>query len=331
MSLGGPAAAGPNGLSGALARMSSRFIVAVAQVSPAEDTAAALVEIARQAQAAAAGDAALILFPEAYIGGYPRGSDFGAVVGSRSDAGREEFERYWRRAIEVPGPITDELGAIAAKNRLHIVVGVVERGGGTLYCTVVFLGPDGAYLGKHRKLMPTASERLIWGFGDGSTLPVLDTAIGRVGAVICWENYMPLLRAAMYAKGVEIYLAPTADGRDTWLPTMRHIAMEGRCVVLSANQFACRSHYPEVHGAVDPADDAVVSPGGSCIVDPLGSVLAGPLFGQSGLLMAEIDRGAIARSRFDFDPVGHYSRPDVFRLTVNELEQAPVVFERTDE
>jgi len=310
--------------------MSTRFNVAVAQVTPAPDVATSLGVIGSLASDAAAADAELILFPEAYIGGYPRGSDFGALVGSRSDAGREEFERYWRRAIEVPGPITDELGAIAAKNRLHLVVGVVERGGSTLYCTVVFLGPDGTYLGKHRKLMPTASERLIWGFGDGSTLPVLDTAIGRIGAVICWENYMPLLRAAMYAKGVELYLVPTADGRDTWLPTMRHIAMEGRCFVLSSNQFACRRHYPEVHGPVDPADDAVVSPGGSCIVDPLGSVLAGPLFGQAGLLVAEIDRGAIARSRFDFDPVGHYARPDVFRLTVNESEQAPVAFEPTD-
>jgi nitrilase len=227
----------------------------------------------------------------------------------------------------VPGPAVDELGAIASQHRLHLVVGAVERGGSTLYCTVVFLGPDGEFLGKHRKLMPTASERLIWGYGDGSTMPVFDTSIGRIGAVICWENYMPLLRAAHYAQGIELYLAPTADGRETWLPTMRHIAMEGRCFVLSANQFACRSDYPEVHGRVDAADDAVVSPGGSCIIDPLGAVLAGPLFDGPDLLVAEIDRDAIARSRFDFDPVGHYARPDVFRLTVNDAEQAPVVFE----
>jgi nitrilase len=310
--------------------MTTSVFVAVAQVSPAVDSAAALEAIERRAAEAAAAGAKLLLFPEAYIGGYPRGSDFGALVGSRSDAGREAFERYSRRAIEVPGPITDELAAIAARNRLHLVVGVVERGGSTLYCTAVFLGSDGTYLGKHRKLMPTASERLIWGFGDGSTLPVFDTPIGRIGAVICWENYMPLLRAAMYAKGIEIYLAPTADGRETWLPTLRHIAMEGRCFVLSANQFACRSHYPEVHGSVDPAHDEVVSAGGSCIVDPLGTVLAGPLFGAEGLLVAELDRDSIVRGRFDFDPVGHYARPDVFRLSVNEAEQAPVVFEPAD-
>jgi nitrilase len=310
--------------------MTGNVSVAVAQVSPAADTAAALEAVERWAAEAATAGAQLLLFPEAYIGGYPRGSDFGAVVGSRTDAGRTAFERYAAQAIDVPGPAVDQLGAIAAANSLLLVVGVVERGGSTLYCTVVFLGPDGTYLGKHRKLMPTASERLIWGFGDGSTLPVLDTPIGRIGAVICWENYMPLLRAAMYAKGIEIYLAPTADGRETWLPTMRHIAMEGRCFVLSANQFACRSHYPEAHGPVDPADDEVVSPGGSCIIDPLGTVLAGPLFDGEGLLVAELDRGAIARGRFDFDPIGHYARPDVFRLSVNEAEQAPVVFEPVD-
>ena len=306
----------------------SKVVVAVAQVVPARDTPAAVEEIQRRTAEAAASGASLILFPEAYIGGYPRGSDFGAVVGSRSDAGREAFRRYAEGAIDVPGPVTDELGAIAKEREMFLVLGVVERGGGTLYCSVVFLGPDGTLLGKHRKLMPTASERVIWGFGDGSTMPVFDTPIGRIGAVICWENYMPLLRAAHYAKGIELYLAPTADGRETWLPTMRHIAMEGRCFVLSANLFARRSDLPDVHGSVERADDAIVSRGGSCIVDPLGTVLAGPLFDQPGLLTAEIDRDAITRGRLDFDAVGHYARPDVFRLSVNEAEQAPVVFER---
>jgi nitrilase len=197
-----------------------------------------------------------------------------------------------------------------------------------LYCTVLFFGPDGRYLGKHRKLMPTGSERLVWGFGDGSTLPVMDTDVGRVGAVICWENYMPLLRAAMYAKGIEIYCAPTADGRDTWLPTMRHVAQEGRCFVLSANQFARRRDYPADY-TTDFGDDpeTILSRGGSCIIGPLGNVLAGPDFEGETILTAEIDRQDIARARLDFDAVGHYARPDVVRLIVDETRRTPVAFQ----
>ena len=149
----------------------------------------------------------------------------------------------------MPGPATEpDRRGRPRRTASHLVVGVVERAGGTLYCTALFFGPDGALLGKHRKLMPTAMERLVWGYGDGSTLPVIDTPLGRIGAVICWENYMPLLRTAMYAKGVELYCAPTVDDRETWLPTMRHIALEGRCFVLSACQFLrrrdCPADYP---------------------------------------------------------------------------------------
>src|SRR5581483_1847334 len=178
--------------------------------------------------------------------------------------------------------------------------------GGTLYCTVLFYGPDGAFLGKHRKLMPTGSERLVWGFGDGSTLPVVETELGRVGAVICWENYMPLLRTAMYGKGVEIWCAPTADGRDTWLPSMQHVAIEGRCFVLSCNQVNDRTR------------------GGSCIISPFGKVLAGPLWDEEGILTAEVDRREIARGKFDLDVVGHYARPDVFQLIVDETAKPAV-------
>ncbi len=271
--------------------------------------------------------ARLVLFPEAYVSAYPRGLDFGATVGARTAEGRDQFRRCWESAIDVPGPHVDALAGTAQANGVYLVIGVVERERGTLYCTVLFFGPDGAYLGKHRKLMPTGSERLVWGFGDGSTMPVFDTEIGRVGAVICWENYMPLLRAAMYGKGVEIYCAPTADGRDTWLPTMQHIALEGRCFVLSANQFARRCDYPEDYPTRFGDDpETVLSRGGSCIVDPLGRVLAGPDFTGDAILVAEIDRGEIARARLDFDAVGHYARPDVFRLVVDESPKTPVAF-----
>ena len=190
---------------------------------------------------AAGRGARLVLFPEAFVGGYPKGLDFGARVGSRTPAGREQFRVYYESAMEVPGPCCDSLAGLARDCSVYLVMGVVERDGGTLYCTVLFFAPDGSLLGKHRKLMPTASERLVWGFGDGSTLPVFETPVGRVGAVICWENYMPLLRMAMYGKGIELYCAPTVDDRETWLPTMQHIALEGRCFVLSACQFLRRA------------------------------------------------------------------------------------------
>jgi len=186
--------------------------------------------------------ARLAVFPEAFISAYPKGLDFGARVGSRTPEGREDFRRYFESSIEVPSPATETLAAAAQANHLYVVIGVIEREIGTLYCTALFFSPEGRLMGKHRKLMPTAMERLVWGYGDGSTLPVFHTPLGKIGAVICWENYMPLLRMAMYSKGIQIYCAPTADDRDTWLPSMQHIALEGRCFVLSACQFIRRGH-----------------------------------------------------------------------------------------
>jgi nitrilase len=276
----------------------------------------------------AAEGAQLAVFPEAFVGSYPKGIDFGARVGQRTAEGREWFRRYHAGAIDVPGPAVDRLGAIARKHALHLVIGVIERDGGTLYCTVLFIGPDGALLGKHRKLMPTAMERLIWGFGDGSTLPVLETAIGRIGAVICWENYMPLLRTAMYAKGIQLYCAPTVDDRESWTPTMRHVALEGRCFVLSANQFARRRDYPDDYAPAQGDDpEAVLIGGGSCIVGPLGELLAGPARDGEAILTADLDLDDITRGTFDFDPVGHYARPDVFRLIVDERARQAVTTE----
>ena len=302
--------------------------VAVVQAAPvAFDVARTLEKTRDLAADAGRRGARLTLFPEAFVSAYPRGLDFGAVVGSRSSEGREQFRLYYASAIDVPGPDVDTLATIAHDAHTHLVIGVIERDHGTLYCTVLFLSPDGRCLGKHRKVMPTGSERLVWGFGDGSTLPVVDTEIGRVGAVICWENYMPLLRAAMYAKGIEIYCAPTADGRDTWLPTMRHVAQEGRCFVLSANQFARRRDYPEDYqSGFGDEPDTVLSRGGSCIIGPLGEVLAGPDFEGETTLFADIDLNDVIRARQDFDPVGHYARPDLFRLHVDEARRAPVTF-----
>ncbi|MFZ5558599.1 MAG: nitrilase-related carbon-nitrogen hydrolase [Pseudomonadota bacterium] len=300
---------------------------AVVQAAPvAFERERTLAKVRDLAADAARSGAKIVLFPEAFVSAYPNGADFGARVGSRTPEGRDEFRRYFESSVDVPGPAVDFLAQVAKENAIYLVIGVIEREIGTLYCTVLFFAPDGAYLGKHRKLMPTAVERLVWGFGDGSTLPVYDTPHGRLGAVICWENYMPLLRMAMYAKNIQIWCAPTADGRATWLPSMQHVALEGRCFVLSCNQFTRRRDFPADFNLAQGGDpDTVIASGGSCIVDPLGRVLAGPLREAEGILIAELDRDEIARGKYDFDVVGHYARPDVFRLHVNEAPQPAVV------
>ena len=304
---------------------------AVVQAAPVLFDRDASIEKARRLTAEAAGQGArLILFPEAFIPAYPRGFTFGTVVGSRSTAGRRLWARYWANSVTVPGPTTEALGAAARAAGAYLAIGVIERdgdfSGGTLYCTLLYFGPDGRLLGKHRKLKPTAAERLIWGEGDGSTLTVLDTGFGKVGGLICWENYMPLARMAMYAKGVELYLAPTADARDTWHATLRHIACEGRCFVLGCNQYVTKAMYPsDLPGIEELADQPeVMCRGGSAIISPLGEVLAGPLYDGEGILCADLDLGEVARGKFDFDVVGHYARPDIFRLTVNEEPMLPV-------
>jgi len=246
----------------------------------------------------------------------------------RSSEGSDTFRRYFDSAIDVPGPATEALSKTAKQHRVFLVLGVIEREIGTLYCTALFFAPDGTLLGKHRKLMPTAMERLIWGCGDGSTMPVFETPLGKLGAVICWENYMPLLRMAMYAKGIQLYCAPTADDRDTWLSSMQHVALEGRCFVFSACQYLRRADCPADYAAVQGDDPAtVLMRGGSAIIGPLGQILAGPTYNENAILTAEIDLGEIARSKYDLDVVGHYARPDVFQLRVNEKATPPVVIE----
>jgi len=264
------------------------------------------------------------------VGGYPWGLSFGTVVGGRSEAGRRVWERYWSAAVDVPGPEVARMSEAAEAAGVHLCVGVIERdstySGGTLFCTLLYIGPDGSLLGKHRKLKPTAAERLIWGEGDGSTLTTVEAEYGTVGGLICWENYMPLARMAMYGKGVEIYLAPTADARERWQATLQHISLEGRCFVLGCNQYVHRDMYPEDLEMREELESwpEVLSRGGSAIYGPLGELLAGPLWEQEGTLIADLDMSAIARSKFDFDVTGHYARPDVFKLEVDESSRSPV-------
>jgi len=306
--------------------------VAVVQAAPVLfDREATVDKVCQLIQEAAGSGAQLVLFPEAFIPAYPRGLSFGMVVGSRSPEGRRTWQAYWDNAVEVPSPAIAALGAAVQEAGVYMAIGIIERDSqfsrGTLYCTLLYFGTDGQLMGKHRKLKPTAAERLIWGEGDGSTLAAFDTELGRIGGLICWENYMPMARMAMYGKGVELYLAPTADARDTWQCTLRHIACEGRCFVLGCNQFVTKYMYPSnLEGVVELDEQPdVICRGGSVIVSPFGEVLAGPLYDKEGILYAELDRGEIVRGKVDFDVVGHYARPDVFQLIVNKEPMPPVV------
>lgn len=265
----------------------------------------------------------LLVMPEALLGGYPKGADFGTRLGYRTPQGREDFLNYFNQAVDLEGPETKILAGLARQCNTAMVVGVIEKDGSTLFCTALFISEHGRIAGKHRKLMPTASERLIWGQGDGSTMPIVETRAGRIGAAICWENYMPLLRTAMYAKGMDIWCAPTVDERDIWQTSMKYIAYEGRNFVVSACQYLPPplDKYPT--DRTWPKDKPLIR-GGSVIVSPMGEVLAGPVYNREELIHVEVDLDDIVRARYDMDPVGHYSRPDVFKLTVDEQHRPPI-------
>jgi len=310
---------------------SDRVRVAVVQASPRYfDRQGSVEKVQVMTREAAEAGAGLVLFPEAYVGGYPWGLAFGTAVGGRTPAGRRTWERYWAAAMDVPGPDTERLAETAGDLGIYLAVGVIERDStysrGTLYCTLLYFGPEGTLLGKHRKLKPTAAERLIWGEGDGSTLPVIPAPFGRFGGLICWENYMPLARMAMYGKGLDIYLAPTADARERWQATLQHIALEGRCFVLGCNQFVTRGMYPEDLELREELEawPETLCRGGSAIYSPLGDLLAGPLWDEEGILYADLDMTEVVRGKFDFDVTGHYARPDVFHLWVDQEPRFPV-------
>jgi nitrilase len=271
---------------------------------------------------AAAEKARLVLFPEAFIPGYPRGLTFGTSVGHRTAEGRSLWQKYWDNSLRIGDPSCDRLCSIAEKNNIYLVTGIIEKASlaKTLYCTILYISPQGEILHKHRKLKPTAAERVVWGEGDGRGLKVVQTGAGKIGGLICWENYMPFARMALYEQGVEIYLAPTADARKSWQATLQHIASEGRCFVLGCNQFVTRSMVPDYVLALEEFQDGedILCRGGSAIVDPYGQYLAGPIWDQEGILIADLDLAEITRAKFDFDVTGHYSRPDVFKFEVNQ-------------
>ena len=294
----------------------STFLASVIQAAPVffdrEKTVQKIGDLIHQA---AREKSQLILFPEVFIPGYPRGLIFGTSIGGRTQEGRDLFLRYWENAIEVPGKETAQIGAWAKEAKAYVVIGVTEKDtiSDTLYCSLLYFSPEGTLIHRHRKIKPTAAERIIWGEGDGSDLNVLNTSLGKIGGLICWENYMPLARVSLYEQGIEIYLAPTADCRDSWQATLTHIACEGRCFVLGCNQYLTREHYPpELQKLIDPAHASLPSTGGSVIINPLGKVIAGPLFQKEGILTTEIDHREIIKAKMDFDVIGHYSRAGVF-------------------
>ena len=302
------------------------FLASVVQTAPVFfDKQKTLQKIGELISKASKAKAKLILFPEVLIPGYPRGLIFGTVVGGRTEDGRDMFLKYWENSIEVPGKETAQLAKWAKEAKAFVVVGVTEKDtvSDTLYCSLLYFSPDGRLIHKHRKIKPTAAERIIWGEGDGTDLHVLDTPLGKLGGLICWENYMPLARTSLYHQGIEIYLAPTADCRNSWQATLTHIACEGRCFVLSCNQYLTPSHYPPaLRKKLQPDHPSLPSTGGSVILSPFGKVLAGPTYGKEEILTAEIDHREIIRAKMDFDVIGHYARPDVFHF---EWKKKPIV------
>jgi nitrilase len=306
--------------------MATKFTAAVIQAAPVLfDLEKTLEKTADLIHQAAEKGAKLILFPEAYISAYPRGLSFGTVVGNRTAEGRELWLRYWDSSIDVPSKDTERLGAMAKKAGAYLVIGVNERDrvSGTMYCSMLYFNPQGALMGKHQKIKPTAAERIVWGESDGSTLSTFDTALGRMGGLICWENYMPLARMSMYQKGVQLYMAPTADSRENWQSTLKHIALEGRCFVFGCNQFVTKSMYPQDLPGIEDLKHLpeTMSRGGSVIINPLGEVIAAPLWDSEGILTAEIDIADVTKSKLDFDVIGHYARNDIFKFeTINQPE-----------
>jgi nitrilase len=261
----------------------------------------------------------LLVFPESFIPGYPRGFDFGAKVGSRSDAGRKLYAEYAANSIDLESDDRVRLEKLSKEQNVYLVIGATEKTNtnGSLYCSMIYISPTQGLLGVHRKIKPTGTERLIWAEAAGESLVTFQTPIGKLGGLICWENLMPMARMSMYQKGVEIYIAPTADSREEWTSMMKHIALEGRCFVLGCNQFYTKSMYPDTYADNVKNEPEKICPGGSIIVSPMGKVIAGPLFNEAGVLIAELDLEEVAKSKLDFDVIGHYSRNDIFEFKVN--------------
>jgi nitrilase len=282
------------------------------------DKEATLRKVANLTKKYAAAGCELIVFPESFIPGYPRGFTFGATIGSRTTEGRRLYALYHQHSIDITGKEVKSLEKLSHETGTFIVIGITEKTklNGSLYCSMLYVSPVNGLLGVHRKIKPTGNERLIWAEANGESLVAFDTKIGTLGGLICWENYMPLARMSMYQQGVEIYIAPTADSRPKWTATMQHIALEGRCFVVGCNQYVTKSMYPQQYQHLLLDEPEEMCTGGSVIVSPMGKVIAGPLFGETGALITDLDLTEIIESKLDFDVIGHYARNDIFKYDV---------------
>jgi nitrilase len=301
--------------------------VACVQVEPVVlDREATLAKLESVAAEAAGNGAELVVFPETFVPVYPSSCWAKAFAGWQDPRAKETFARLARESVAVGSPAERRLGATAKQHGIWLVTGVNEvepERAGTIYNTLLFHAPDGSLALHHRKLVPTNHERLVWGQGDGRGLTTVETGFGRLGGLICWENYMPLARFALYEAGVELYVASTADDGDAWQATLVHLARESRAFVIAPCHFQRESAYPddfplraEIEGA------GTIGRGGSAILSPAGEYLAGPLYDEEGILYAELDPDVVLAERQRFDPVGHYHRPDVLQLAVSPSARA---------
>ena len=310
--------------------------IAIIQESPVLlDRSKTIKKAVQLIEQAASDNAELIVFPEAFISGYPAWI-WRLRPGGDWDINESLHSRLLGSAVDIDAGDLEPLCDIARKRRVTVVCGMNERDSrlskATLYNTAVIIGPDGDILNRHRKIMPTNPERMVWGFGDGSGLRVVDTPSGRIGTLLCWENYMPLARYTLYSQGVEIYIAPTYDSGDGWIGTMQHIAREGRCWVVCSGVALTNSDIPPDFPNRDnlyPASEEWINPGDSAVIAPGGEIVAGPMHKEKGILYATVDTERASIAKRDLDITGHYARPDLFRLEVETRVQSPISYPST--
>lgn len=297
--------------------------IAVVQAAPVMfDKGASTQKAIQLIEQAANQNAELIVFPELFIPGYPYGMTFGFRVGSRNESGRKDWKLYYDNSIVVGEAETKQIASAAKQAHAYISIGVSERDAitGTLYNTNLFFSPEGDLIAVHRKLKPTGTERVVWGDADKGYFPVAKTPWGVMGSLICWESYMPLARAALYEKGICLYISPNTNDNPEWQATIQHIALEGRCYVINCDMFFTKQMYPKLHcnDEIEKLPD-VVCRGGSCIIDPYGHYVTEPVWDKEEIIYADLDMDKVYMSKMEFDVCGHYARPDVLKLQINEL------------